>query len=140
MQCQGKVYADGMLPFSLRSAPKLFNAVADGLEWCITQQGVRLIYHYLGDFVVLSSPGTEECGSYLCTLQRVCNELGVPLAPEKQDGPAEVLTFLGIEINTIRQELRLPMEKLRRLLLMVNEWECQKVCTRRELESLIGIL
>ena len=32
----------------------------------------------------------------------------MPLAPEKQDGPAEVLTFLGIEIDTIRQELRLP--------------------------------
>ena len=140
MQWQGKVYIDGMLPFGLRSAPKLFNAVADALEWCVVQQGVRLIYHYLDDYVVLGSPGTEECGNYLFILQRVCHELGVPLAPEKQDGPAEVLTFLGIEINTIRQELRLPVEKLQRLLQMVNEWERRKACTRRELESLIGIL
>ena len=29
MQWQGKVYVDGMLPFGLRSAPKIFNAVAD---------------------------------------------------------------------------------------------------------------
>ena len=137
MQWQG---IDGMLPFGLRSAPKLFNAVADALEWCVVQQGVRLIYHYLDDYVVLGSPGTEECGNYLFILQRVCHELGVPLAPEKQDGPAEVLTFLGIEIDTIRQELRLPVEKLQRLLQMVNEWERRKACTRRELESLIGIL
>ena len=116
MQWQSKVYIDGMLPFGLRSAPKVFNAVADALEWCVAQQRVRHIYHYLDDFVVLGSPGSSECAAYLHTLQRVCLELGVPLAPEKQDGPAEVLTFLGIEIDTVKQELRLPMEKLQRLL------------------------
>ena len=62
------------------------------------------------------------------------------MAPEKQDGPAEVLTFLGIEIDTVRQELRLPTNKLERLLRMVDEWDSKKVCTRRELESFIGIL
>ena len=140
MQWQGKIYVDGMLPFGLQSAPKLFIAVADAVEWCVVQQGVRHIYHYLDDFVVLGAPGTEECTAYLTILQRVCQELGVPLAPEKQDGPAEVLTFLGIEIDTIRQELRLPAEKLQRLLQTVNVWESRKVCTKKELESLIGIL
>ena len=140
MQWQGRVYVDGMLPFGLRSAPKLFNAIADALEWCVTKRGVQHIYHYLDDFIVLGSPSTEECGAYLSTLQQVCQELGVPLAPEKQDGPAEVLTFLGIEIDTIRQELRLPAKKLERLLRMVDEWDSRKVCTRRELESFIGIL
>ena len=140
MQWQGRVYVDGMLPFGLRSAPKLFNAVADALEWCVAQQGAQRIYHYLDDFVVLGSPGTAECATSLNILQKVCQELGVPLAPEKQDGPAEVLTFLGIEIDTIRQELHLPEDKLQRLLQMVTEWDSRKVCTRRELESFIGTL
>ena len=30
-------YADGMSPFGLRSAPKIFTAVADGLEWIMRQ-------------------------------------------------------------------------------------------------------
>ena len=119
----GGVCVDGMLPFGLCSAPKLFNTVADVLEWCVTQQGIRHIYHYLDDFVVLGSPSMAECSAYLSVLQRVCQELGVPLAPEKQNGPTEVLTFLGIEIDTIRQELQLPMEKLQSLLQMVNKWE-----------------
>ena len=34
------LYVDGCLPFGLRSAPKLFNALADALEWCISRQGV----------------------------------------------------------------------------------------------------
>ena len=85
--------------------PQDFNAVADALEWCVAKQGIWHIYHYLDDFIVLGSPGMAECGASPSILQRVCQELGVPLALEKQDGPAAVLTFLGIEIDTIRQEL-----------------------------------
>ena len=114
--------------------------MADAIEWCITKQGVQHVYHYLDDFIVLGSPGTEECSAYLGILQCVCQELGVLLAPEKQDGPAEVLTFLGIEIDTVRQELRLPTDKLERLLQTVDKWENRRGCTRRELESLIGTL
>jgi hypothetical protein len=37
--------------------------------------------------------------------------VGVPLAEDKTVEPVEVLTFLGIEFDTIRMELRLPKEK-----------------------------
>ena len=32
-----KLYVDTMLPFGLRSAPKIFTAVADAIEWCVRQ-------------------------------------------------------------------------------------------------------
>ena len=44
MQWQDKVYVDGMLPFGLRSAPKIFTAMADALEWCIHKAGVSYIH------------------------------------------------------------------------------------------------
>ena len=34
VEWEDRVYYDTKLPFGLRSAPKIFNAVADGLEWC----------------------------------------------------------------------------------------------------------
>ena len=49
-----KLYIDPMLPFGLHSAPKLFNAVADALEWYLEKQGIRHIYHYLYDFIVVA--------------------------------------------------------------------------------------
>ena len=70
----------------------------------------------------------------------MCNNLGVPLAPEKQEGPSTCITFLGIIIDIHRQELRLPREKLERILATLAEWEQRKSRTRRELESLTGIL
>ena len=34
MRWKGMVYIDTRLLFGLRSAPKIFTAVADALEWC----------------------------------------------------------------------------------------------------------
>ena len=45
MQWDGQIYVDRMLPFGLRSAPKIFNAIADALEWCVAREGVHNIYH-----------------------------------------------------------------------------------------------
>ena len=131
---------DGMLPFGLRSAPKIFNAVADALEWCVSKEGVELIFHYLDDFAVVGPPDSPACSQYLEILKRLCVQLGIPLAPEKQDGPCAIITLLGIVIDTIKGELRLPQDKLQRLLQLVSEWEKRKSCTRREMESLVGTL
>ena len=43
---------DCILLFGLRSAPKIFNAVADALQWCLRHKGIEFIYHYLDDFYV----------------------------------------------------------------------------------------
>ena len=47
-----RLYVDACLPFGLRSAPKIFNAVADALEWISRKHGVNNGWHYLDDFLV----------------------------------------------------------------------------------------
>ena len=140
VEWEDQVYYDTKLPFGLRSAPKIFNAVADGLEWCIRQRGAQCIFHYLDDYIVLGPPDSSRCERDLNVLREVCGELEVPLASHKCEGPTTRLTFLGIEIDTTRGLLRLPAEKLGRLRSLLQEWGDRKVCVRRELESLIGIL
>jgi hypothetical protein len=101
-----------MLPFGLRSAPKIFNAVADVLHWHLQRSGIHRIHHYLDDFIVLVPPRSPQCQQNLTTLQRECSRLGVTIAAHKTEGPTTCLVFLGIEIDTIAGELRLPDEKL----------------------------
>lgn len=50
---------DGMLPFGLQSAPKVFTAVAGALERVSRQKGVTFIDHYLNDFITMGPPGSE---------------------------------------------------------------------------------
>ncbi len=52
MKWQGSIYVDPMLPFGLRLAPKIFNAVADTLLWHLR----RLDCHYLDDYIILATP------------------------------------------------------------------------------------
>ena len=137
---KGQLYVDGALPFGLRSAPKLFSAVADALLWVMGRHGVAHAIHYLDDYLMMAPPHTDECGSALRTCLRVCESLGVPIADHKIGGPATILTFLGIEIDTDAGVLRLPREKLVRLHGLIASWSGRKSCTKRELLSLIGQL
>ncbi len=45
----------------------------------------------------------------------VCAGAGVPVVPQKIEGPATELTFLGIELDTGRMELRLPKKTNRQV-------------------------
>ena len=65
-----------------------------------------------------------------------CSELGVPLAAHTSVGPTTGITFLGIEIDTLAMELRLPRDKLNRLKDLLLEWQFKKVCSKVMLESL----
>ncbi len=40
MQWNGRLFVDKALPFGLRSAPKMFTAIADALEWVLRERGV----------------------------------------------------------------------------------------------------
>ena len=135
-----QIFVDPMLPFGLRSAPKIFNAVADGLHWHLQRSGIQHLYHYLDDFIMLGPPHSPQCQGHLDTLLYQCNRLGVPIAAHKTEGPSSCLVLLGIEIDTVSGELRLPADKLQRLQTLLQQWGDKKVCTRKELESLVGLL
>ena len=61
MRWNDNLYIDTVLPFGLWSAPKIFSAVADALEWILQHQGVTFILHYLDDFLTMGKTGTSEC-------------------------------------------------------------------------------
>ena len=53
-----KYFVDLALPFGLRSAPGIFNTVADLLEWILQNQyGVKDLLHYLDDYFTLGPTG-----------------------------------------------------------------------------------
>ena len=140
MNWRGKIYIDSVLPFGLRSAPKIFSSVADALEWILLQHGVSLSLHYLDDFLTAGAANSSQCRDNLDLIIAICEWLGIPLKREKIDGPTTVLTLLGIELDTSCSELRLPAEKIFQLLDILESWKVKRHCQKRELLSLIGRL
>ena len=122
MQWNGDVFIDTCLLFGLQSAPKIFNILADLLEWIVKTCNVTFPVHYLDDLLTIGPPGSPTCFNNLDTLIQICGFLGVPLALEKAEGPATTLPILGIVLDTVKMVARLPEEKLLKLHQEVTMW------------------
>ena len=66
--------------------------------------------------------------------------LGVPLAPNKLEGPSTSLLFLGIILDTERMEIMLPKDKLTRIQQPLTTWLLRKKARKRQILSLVGTL
>ena len=137
---QGAFFVDTRLLFGLRSSPYIFTALAELLLWILIHvMGMSHCIHYLDDYFCAS----VTQGQYqrdMRTLMATCDDLGVPLVPDRIIGPTRTLTYLGIQIDTERMMVSLPAEKFDKLAVQWRTWGTRKKCTKRELLSLIGAL
>ena len=133
------VYIDRMLPFGLRSAPKLFSAVADAIQWIIHRKGITKGLHYLDDFILVAG-NRHRAEHQKITLVATFDKLKVPIEQSKLEGPSTCLSFLGIEIDTELFQLRLPSSKLFNLKDTLAECIQLKSMTKRHLQKLTGLL
>lgn len=67
-------------------------------------------------------------------------DIGLPIKPSKTVLPTTTLTFLGLELDTVKFEIRLPEDKLVSLMVEVLKLKSQKSATLTQLQSLIGML
>ena len=97
--------------------------------------------HYLDDFLLLGAPGSLECLQDLHSTLTTCQELGIPLALHKVEGPTTRLVFLGIGLDSSQMALSLPDDKLLRLRGLMQQWSHSK-CIRdpQQFQSLLGHL
>ena len=137
-----KYYVDCCLSFGLWSAPFIFNQYAEALEWILRHNYlISNLIHYLDDFLIVGKPSSAECEIALQKMLHICKQLGFPIAERKIEGPTTVITFLGILLDTVKMELRLPSDKLEALTSLLQQWSTtKKKATKRELLSLIGKL
>ena len=68
MMWKEEMYVDTTLPFGLRSAPKIFNAIAEAVEWVMKARhhysdAHYLDAHYLDDYIILPR-SKRVCGQF----------------------------------------------------------------------------
>jgi hypothetical protein len=109
------LFVDTRLPFGLRSAPLLFTVVADALQWVLMSRGVAFIFHYVDDFIVLGRADSSDCARGVGVMDTTCEELGLPIEPEKNESPSNTIPFLGVKLDSVAMEARLPQQNLDQL-------------------------
>lgn len=114
--------------------------VSEAIEW-ITKSNIlsNIMLHYVDDFLFIGSPDSGQCHQLVNSFLRVTAKLGVPLALDKAEGPCTILSFLGIELNSVSQTMSLPSSKLSEINALLVEWFKQCSCNALSSRVLLGL-
>lgn len=138
----GQYYFDTVLAFGLRSAPYIFNLFAEGLHWIMQRHLPARIRHYLDDFLATFAPSlpAPTVNAALDWSLLLGHHLGLSFQESKVIGPATTIEYLGITLDSIAMEARLPADKHRYLLELLHLWRTRSHCTLQDLQELSGFL
>ncbi|XP_053105446.1 uncharacterized protein LOC128324664 isoform X1 [Hemicordylus capensis] len=138
---EGSYYIDRALPMGCSISCSAFERFSSFLEWAVRERaGLTSVVHYLDDFLFCCPGPLSTCKYLMDTFHELAKELGVPLAPEKTEGPTTRLAFLGIEIDTVAQCCRLPPEKVLALEQRLRQLLDARKVTLRDLQVIVGHL
>lgn len=83
---------------------------------------------------------SEECKRAMASFEVICERFGVPIAQEKTEGPVTKLSYLGLEIDSVAREIRVPEDKIADLVKKLN-WALQREkISLKGIQSIIGSL
>ena len=130
---------DTRLPFGARFSPGIFHELTQAVKYILQQQGHNGIVVYLDDFLVIE-PTKEKCLDTLNTLIALVRKLGFCVAWNKVQGPTTCLTFLGVELDSRKMEMRLPTEKVEKFCALLDTFVERKRASLRQCQELAGKL
>ncbi len=135
-----KYYAFACLPFGCRAAPRLFDDFARALEYMAIERGSsKHTWHYLDDTITCSG-NALDCQKSIDIFNETARLAGFTLQDSKCTGATQVIEFLGIQIDTVKGTLSITQERMDEIVELLQSWQQKKICTKRELLSLIGKL
>ena len=70
----------------------------------------------------------------------VCDQIGMPVSPDKSEGPTQIIEFLGLTIETIQMVVRIPKDKMQDIPLILITIIKKRKAMAAELESFAGKL
>jgi hypothetical protein len=136
-----KYFFDKTLPMGLSYSCNLFEQFSCAIHWIAeTKLGILGCVHVIDDFLFISPPDYKQASENLYKFLKFADKLGLPIKDEKTVVPTTQLTFLGLELDTDKMEIRLPVDKLQKLQTLLKSFLKLKKVTLQELQSLIGLL
>lgn len=135
---QSSFYFAVRLTFGCRSSPHIFNSLSEAMCWILLNvYKLPFVLHLLDDFLLVDFP-SNPTSTALNTLRSVFLEVGIPLSPEKTQGPCTSLEFLGIALDSVAMRASLPDEKLSRIREICASLSANSTMSKRDLLSLLG--
>jgi hypothetical protein len=100
LQWDDKYYFDTVMQFGITSATAIFEWYSSAAQYIAEKTlNINHIVHYVDDFMIFMHDmnAAKRCLQQLLALFK---ELGIPISMNKLEGPANIMTFLGILFDT----------------------------------------
>jgi len=135
----GRVHVELFLPFGLRTAPIIFNLFSEAIHWVMVSLGWKLC-HYIDDFLLVLPPQTGcDTQKAAADFSHICESVGFAIE-ETKNKEGTLVDFLGLEIDTMAMQARLPLDKHQHALQLVTDTLEKCSIPFYKLEKLLGFL
>jgi hypothetical protein len=130
---------DTRLPFGARPSPTIFHRLSQSVKRMLARKGITKVVAYQDDFLVIGET-YEECICGWISLIQLLMDLGFGISYNKLEAPAQVITFLGIRIDSKCMQLSLPSNKMLDIKQCIGNIMGKSRANKRQLQSLAGKL
>lgn len=134
----GTYLLDAKLPFGSRKGPSHFNRVTQSIQRMMRRRGFNCCA-YLDDFICIEDEQATCRQAFNCLL-KLLRLLGLRINWTKVVDPCQCLSYLGIEIDSVKGTLRLDQKKARSIHDLLKDYGNRTRLTKRQLQSLAGKL
>lgn len=132
-------FYDARLPFGSKSSPQIFHRLTQAVRRMMARRGYHAIIVYLDDYLIIGNT-EEECQLAFSILLKLLQDLGFEISWRKLVKPTQKLTFLGVELDTVKREMALPAEKLDELQQVISSFCRKRRTNKKQLQRLAGKL
>ena len=135
---RGAIYIHRRLPFGCRSSCLQAQRVTDAICLVFTRLHSTYIDGYVDDFVTVVT--LIRSASAYAAFHQLLHELGCERSEEKDQLPDFIRIFLGLQYNLQDMIMSIPEDKVLRVIVTLNDWLNREVCSKSQVQSLLGHL
>ena len=139
----GKVYyfVDKCMPFGASISCAIFQAFSDSIAFVVQWRTNKPLVNYLDDFF-FAALYKALCDGQVRIFLEICGRICFPVSLEKTFWGTQMLTFLGLLIDTLHQLICIPEDKLKRAIDLVDYVlnKKHKKMPRLQVQQLTGFL
>lgn len=137
---KGNYFYDRSLAMGCSASCFLFEKLSWALVWIMQNKlAADDISHILDDFIFIHK-SHAICESMLNNFIELCDIIGLPIKHSKTVQPATTIEAHGVLVDSVKQEVRLPEDKLQECKQMLITFSQLKKCRLQDLQVLLGKL
>ena len=134
-------FVDKCLPFGSSISCAIFQEFSNAVAHLVVFRVKKPNINYLDDYLFVAMT-KQMCNEQIEVFIEICSQIKFPVALDKTEWAVQIIVFLGLLIDNINQVICIPVEKLEKAKVLINEilGNKKRKATILQIQRLAGFL